>query len=218
MTQSPEAQPVPDHSANGSAGFGFDVTLPGTWWSIPVADPAETDRAVGDLVSATIGRRDQDALLRAELRSRFLHAAGRARSSGAVQLHLCREVMPDVPFPATLTVYWPRIALRASEEPAEALRAVLGPVTEARDAGVENVGDDDIAFPCGAAVKRRRIVTAEADSPEHGVRTVEIDYWIATPSRRVLLLSFACGLPELAEELANLFDLVVTTLSWTDHA
>ena len=218
MTPSAEAEHLPDHAANGSREFGFDVALPGTWWAIPVAEPAEAERAVGDIVSETIGRRDQDARLRAELRTRFLHAADRARSSGAVQLNLCREVMPDVPLPATLTVYWPRIALRSSDDPEAALRAVLGTITEASDAGVENLGDDNVAFPCGAAVKRRRIVTAEADSPEHGVRTVEVDYWIATPSRRVLLLSFACGLPGLAEELADLFDLVVTTLTWTDRA
>jgi len=201
-----------------STEFGFDVALPGTWWAIPVADPAETERAVGDIVSTTIGRRDQDARLRADLRTRFLYAADRARSSGAVQLHLCREVMPDVPLPASLTVYWPRIALRASEDPAEAVRAVLGSVTEASDSGVENLGDDDRAFPCGAAVRRSRIVTAEAGSPEEGVRTLEIDYWIATPSNRVLLLSFACGLPDLADGLAELFDLVVATVGWTGRA
>ncbi|TAJ46854.1 MAG: hypothetical protein EPO52_15075 [Herbiconiux sp.] len=214
----PEANPTSSRAATGSTEFGFDVALPGTWWAIPVADPAETERAVGDIVSATIGRRDQDARLRAELRARFLYAADRARSSGAVQLHLCREVMPDVPLPATLTVYWPRIALRASDDPVEALRGVLGTITEASDAGAENLGDDDRAFPCGAAVRRRRIVTAEPGSPEEGVRTVEIDYWIATPSHRVLLLSFACGLPDLAEQLASLFDLVVTTLTWTPRA
>jgi len=214
----PEPTPSPDPAATGAKEFGFDLALPGTWWAIPVADPAETERAVAGIVSGTIGRRDEDARLRAELRARFLYAADRARSSGAVQLHLCREVMPDVPLPASLTVYWPRIALRASDDPAEALRAVLGSISASSDAGVENLGDDDRVFPCGSAVRRSRLVEAEPDSPEAGVRTVEIDYWIATPSHRVLLLSFACGLPELAEGLAELFDLVVATVGWTGRA
>lgn len=201
---------------------GFDIALPGSWWTIPVADPAETERAVSALVSEAIGRRDQDARVRAELRTRFLYAADRARSTGAVQLHLCRELMPDVPLPASLTVYWPRITLSgnaaghgAANTDAVALRAVIGGVSAPGETGVESL--DDLDLPCGAVLRRTRIVAADPRSPEAGVRTLEVDYWFAPPSRRVLLLSFACGMPELADSLTELFDLMVATVGWTSY-
>ncbi|MCU1480532.1 MAG: hypothetical protein JWQ19_1318, partial [Subtercola sp.] len=52
----------------------------------------------------------------------------------------------------------------------------------------------------------------EVTPPE--VTTVEVDYWIAAPHGRVLLLSFACGMPLLRDQLVELFDLIVSTLRW----
>ncbi len=199
---------------------GFDFALPGDWWAVPVAHAEETERAVAALVRDTVGRRDEDATARAELRSRFLFAADRARAAGATQLHLCREVMPGVPLPATLTVYHPRLSLRRlGPTPAEALRAVLGTIREPEPepvvgASADVAPDTDLEFPCGPAVRRVREVAAPADSPEAGIATLEVDYYLATPGDRILLLSFACGLPALAPQLTELFDLVVATVSW----
>lgn len=214
---------------------GFDFALPGDWWAVPVAHAEETERAVAALVRDTVGRRDEDATARAELRSRFLFAADRARAAGATQLHLCREVMPGVPLPATLTVYHPRLSLRRlAPTPAAALRAVLGTVREpsgpggepgrepgrdqggeqGREPATELAPDADLELPCGPAVRRVREVAAPAGSPEAGLTTLEVDYYLATPGDRVLLLSFACGLPALAEQLTELFDLVVATVAW----
>ncbi len=192
---------------------GFDFALPGTWWLVPVADPEASAKAIGRAVEQAIGRRDADARLRAELRARFTDVADRARTAGAAQVHLCREIMPGVPLPATLTVYWPRLALRASGEadPAAALARVLG----APDAATTQVALTDL--PTGAGIRRSRVVTGSAapDGSAPEVTTVEVDYWLATPGDRVLLLSFACGMPLLADQLVTLFDEVVRTTTWT---
>lgn len=117
-----------------------------------------------------------------------------------------------MPLPATLTVYWPRIALRASGEsdPALALRAVLGPPDREGD----DLTLDDL--PTGPGIRRTRVITGSAapDGSAPDVTTVEVDYWLATPGGRVLLLSFACGMPLLADQLVELFDLVVRTTTW----
>lgn len=195
-----------------AAETGFDFALPGTWWLVPVADPDVSVKAIGRAVEQAVGRRDADARLRAELRERFTDVADRARTAGAAQVHLCREVVPGVPLPGTLTVYWPRIALRASGEsdPAVALHRVLG----APDADTSEAELADL--PTGAGIRRTRIVTGSAapDGSAPDVTTVEVDYWLATPGGRVLLLSFACGLPLLADQLVELFDLVVRTTTW----
>jgi hypothetical protein len=198
-------------SAAASAENGFDFALPGTWWLVPVDDPEVAGRSITRAVERAIGRRDADARLRADLRARFTDVADRARTAGAAQIHLCHEIVPGVPLPATLTVYWPRLALRASGEtdPGLALRAVLGSPDGAGDVMLDDL-------PTGPGIRRTRVFTGSAapDGSAPDVTTVEVDYWLATPGGRVLLLSFACGMPLLADQLVELFDLVVRTTTW----
>ncbi|CAN5327895.1 hypothetical protein BH09ACT6_BH09ACT6_03850 [soil metagenome] len=196
----------------------LDFVLPGSWAFIPLENPAATDTAIARLVTRSFGRRDEDARLRAELRSRFTASAHQARTAGASQLHLCLELVPGVPLPASLTVYWPRITLRHTREtdPAVALRTVLGSPTTGES-------DDELpGSPSGPAVRRSRLITPDREDadagPESqaGLTTLEVDYWLATRTGRVLLLSFACGMPLLREQLTGLFDLIVQTVTWRD--
>jgi hypothetical protein len=210
--------------STGPAENGFDFALPGTWWLVPVADPSVAARSIARAVEQAVGRRDADARLRAELRTRFTDVADRARTAGAAQVHLCHEIVPGVPLPATLTVYWPRLVLRASgeDDPALALRALLGPPegADAGDGAPAGTGvDADVTLddlPTGPGIRRTRVITGSAapDGSAPDVTTVEVDYWLATPGGRVLLLSFACGMPLLAGQLVDLFDLVVRTTTW----
>jgi hypothetical protein len=195
-----------------AAETGFDFALPGTWWEIPVDDEAASERAIDALVAQSFGRRDADANARHELRRRFRAAAARARSAGATRLHLCRELLPGVPLPASLTVYRPRIPLlpRVERTPLEQLEAVIEPVSGADDATIET--------PTGAVLRRVRDVEADADSAEAGIVTLRVDYWLVPPSRRPLLLSFACGLVGLRSDLVELFDLVIGTLVFREAA
>lgn len=188
---------------------GYDLALPGTWWEIPVDDESATDRAIDAIVGSAVGHRDEDAAARHELRTRFRLASSRARTAGASRLHLCREVVVGVPFPASLTVYRPPIPLteRGERTPLDQLEAVVETATESDDLTLE--------MPSGRVLRRVRVVEADAGSPEEGLTTLRVDYWLVPPSRRVVLLSFACGLPDLREGLVELFDLVVGTLAWT---
>jgi hypothetical protein len=125
-----------------------------------------------------------------------------------VRLHLCRELLPGVPLPASLTVYRPRIPLapRADRTLVEQLAAVIEPASGSDDATID--------LPSGTVMRRVREVQAEADSAEAGVDTLRVDYWLVPPSRRPLLLSFTCGLVGLRQELVELFDLVIRTLAF----
>lgn len=188
---------------------GYDLALPGTWWEIPVDDEKASDRAIDRIIADAVGRRDEDATARQELRARFRLAATRARTAGASRLHLCREVVVGVPFPASLTAYRPPIPLvdRGERTPLDQLEAVVDPAMEPDDVTLD--------VPAGRVLRRVRVVEADEGSPEEGLTTLRVDYWLVPPSRRVLLLSFACGLPELREGLVELFDLVVGTLAWS---
>jgi hypothetical protein len=192
-----------------AAETGYDLALPGTWWEIPVDDEAASDRAIDAIIERAVGHRDADATARRDLRSRFRLAAARARTAGATRLHLCHELMPGVPLPASLTVYRPSIPLspRSPQSPFAQLEAVVPAASEEDDATLD--------ARSGPVLRRVRVVAADAGSPEEGIATLQVDYWLVPPSRRPVLLSFACGMPELRSGLVELFDLVVQTLEWT---
>jgi hypothetical protein len=193
-----------------AAETGYDFALPGSWSELPVDDERACDAAIDQIVARAVGRRDQDVRARQELRARFRTAAARARTAGATRLHLCDELMPGVPLPASLTVYRPRIPLSpaAARTPLEQLEAVVEPAAEPDDARVE--------VPSGTALRRVREERADAGSAEDGLETLRVDYWLVPPSRKPLLLSFACGMPALRASLVELFDLVVATLSYSN--
>ncbi|MCU1479681.1 MAG: hypothetical protein JWQ19_467, partial [Subtercola sp.] len=164
----------------------FDVALPGEWMIIPLLSATAARAAVARIVAQGVGRRDEDARLRAELRASFTTAVDQARGAGATQLHLCRELVAGVPLPASLTVYWPRLSLAATREsdPLAALRKLLGPApaaasgsgpapavvadpavgsTEPRE---ERVSDVDLTdFAAGPTVRRTRLVTGRPAAP-----------------------------------------------------
>jgi hypothetical protein len=180
----------------------IEFLLPGRWNFIPLARPEATKRVIARLAEDAVGRSDERAQLRAELRARFA---------------LSDELAPGVPFPASITAYWPALAIKRQEHPEDegaataAIRTLLGPAGEGTDEAELTVG--------GRAAVRRAVVskgpiTADPDAQE--VETVEVDYWILQPDgRRVLVLSCACGMPLLRDRLVELFDVIVSTLRWS---
>lgn len=193
-----------------SALPGFDLALPGSWWSIPLENEATAARAIRRLVAEVAGRSDHDARLRADLRRRFAAAARQAMSAEAKQLYLCREIVPGVMLPSSLTIYWPPLALPPGTPGAPGLRRLLG-------APEDGQTEEEFAVADTVGLRRDRLVVSPAgDSPaDPEVTTVEVGYWLVLPGgSRVVLLSFSCGMPLLRPDLVALFDLVVATLSW----
>lgn len=196
----------------------IEFLLPGRWSFIPLAHPEATKRVIAQLAEDTIGRSDEHARLRAELRARFTIITDKARGGGGQQLWLGEELAPGVPFPASITAFWPALAIRRQDDPedaeavAAAIRELLGPAQEGAEEAALTVG--------GRAALRRAIVTrgpVTADPDAQEVETVEVDYWIVRPDgRRMLVLSCTCGMPLLRDRLVELFDVIVSTLRWSD--
>lgn len=217
-----------------SAHPDFDLALPGAWWSIPLDDEATAARAIRRLVAETAGHRDEDARVRADLRRRFAAAAEQAMSAAASQLYLCREIVPGVMLPSSLTVYWPPLTLPPADPPSGTAPAPASGAAPAADLppgllalrrllGPPEGGQTEEPFTVADTVglRRDRLLTAPADPDAHDdadtpeVTTVIVDYWLVLPDTpRPVLLSFACGMPLLRTELIALFDLVVATIRW----
>jgi hypothetical protein len=197
----------------------IEFLLPGRWRFVPLAEPEATKRVIAQLAEQAVGRSDERAQLRAELRARFEITTDKARSGGAQQLWLGDQLVPGVPFPASITAYWPVLSIRTPEDPedpaalAAAIHSLLGPADD-------DVDEADLEVAGRPAVRRATIargpVTSDPDA--QAVETVEVDYWILRPdAKRMLVLSCSCGMPLLKDRLVELFDLVVTTLRFAER-
>lgn len=195
----------------------IEFLLPGRWTFIPLAHPEATKRVIAQVAEDAVGRSDERARVRAELRARFTLITDKARDGGGQQLWLADELAPGVPFPASITAYWPALSIGRQDDPEdveaarEALRALLGPAEEGADEAGLTVG--------GRAALRRAVITrgpVTADPAAQEIETVEADYWIVRPDgRRVLVISCTCGMPLLRDRLVELFDVMVSTVRWS---
>lgn len=195
------------------------LPLPGEWQALPLGDDAAIASGIAAFVRAHYGRRDDQATLRAEQRSRLGEAARRARDAGATQFHLSLTAPGGAALAATAAEYRPGLPLGSSPEPAvvaDALVRVLagggdasdGAPWEAFDAAGGAVFDrgDGLVLRAG-----RRIEPAEPT----GVATAVVDYWLTEPGRAAaVLVTFTTALAELAPLMTELFDAIVGAAVW----
>lgn len=215
----------------------FELALPGVWHFVPLIDEAQMRAALDRLVRRSIGTDDKLAAQRRAVRARFEDAARSARTAGGHQLHICDEVMPGVPLPATLVVLWPGLTVNDDDETDDVeegdeqaaedavrqrLAELLGPPADDEDESALIVGPRP-------AIRRSRITRGRPDlrgasasdaAPGDDVReieTVESRVYAIQPGGRVLILSFSCGMPALRDDLVAVFDLIAMTLQWVDE-
>ncbi len=197
----------------------FDFALPGRWWEVPLDDPAATKQAIAAIARDTLGRDDARARMRIDMRRRFEEVADEARRIDAHQMYMCRELVPGVPLPSSLTVARPPMMLGGDPGASvaagiAAMRRLLGPPPDGTDEAEVPVSDT-------GAVRRVRLVTGvpgkDGSAPE--ITSLEADYWLLQPGHRVpLLMSFGCGLVGLREQLVDLFDVIVQSVRWRPDA
>jgi hypothetical protein len=188
--------------------------LPGTWGRIDLATEASIKASVRALVDRQVGKADDRATLRAELRDRIVPVANQAREKGGVEFHLSQEIVPGVPFGASLALFVPELDLaRLGQLGLDDLRAVLeeslGPSAGATPSDLEP-GNGEIR-----AVRHiyRRTVPAADDAAEYPI--LEVDYWIAAARpARIATMSFATAFAGFEDLLLDLFDAIVETVRW----
>lgn len=189
--------------------------LPGTWGRIDVSTEERTKTTVREVVTRFVGRADEAATIRAELRSQLTVIAESARDGGAVEFYVATEVAPSVPLTATLSVHAPQWDIaRLDELGISGLESVL--LASAAGMSGERVGERTMDAPEIAVVRQRyrREVDRSASGAEP-LPLIQVDYWVAAPyPARLALLSFASPMTAFEEELVELFDAVVRTARW----
>ena len=189
--------------------------LPGSWGRINLATDRTAQSSIRKVVEHSVGRDDNLASLRADLRKRFTEAADIARANSAVDFHVALELAPGVPLPAWLGVFLPDIestdfaALGLTD-----LQKALG-VGLALTDGDDAVGTKELSVGKIKAVRQafHRIRPATDDEP--ALELLQVDYWLAaTEPNRLALLTFTTNFVDFEEQMLELFDAVISTVRW----
>jgi hypothetical protein len=187
----------------------FSVILPGTWASVPMADAETMRTTVARIVKERMPRDDRLAALRRDVREDLLASAKSAAESGADLYALSLEILPGIPFPASMIGFvqpWPPTSVDAvsaagsAEEVVELLVAAFPGSAAMSTATVPHVRRADV---------RLRAVG------ETETQVLDLEYWFADPTGSLTCLMVSvpeCDAPDL---VTALFDAVAASVFWT---
>lgn len=194
-----------------------DFLLPGRWWHIDLDHPSGVSSQVRAMSRTVVGRQDDRAQLRHDIQVTVERAAVAARDARASDFYFAVEIVPGVPIPACLAVYWPDLPVVV--EVGATLAATAEAVAEALrrsqpEAVIEDLGGEEIAVV--RSVKTMVGPTFQATGVD-GARELVASYWaLRRGAPRPLLLSFTSALVSMRDEMIPLFDAIVGTVTWTE--
>jgi hypothetical protein len=184
--------------------------LPGRWWTLKTeGSEAQMVASIKSEVERTVGREDDRASLRRELRTQLLGAARKAQALGADRLYLAEEITDGVPFAASLTV------VKAAMEP-----LVEGTVSE-RASALATLAPPNVAAEVCDFVEYPLVRTVEEDggAEPDSVPVIKVDYLLASPyTGEVMIFAFGCALVPIRNQVIELFDAILTTVSFPETA
>ncbi|NYI39925.1 hypothetical protein [Demequina lutea] len=188
------------------------LRLPGTWVQLDPSRPELTDKRIRAFVRLSMGRADELATARADMRKALGLLVERADPAAALEsTFLCHEVSPGVPAPIAVSVFTPE-AIRMSPvigtRPEDVIAGFMAAMKAIGDGGGWEVR------PCadGASARRWHIAeTVVAEGLEDvPIRAFSADYWRTVPgSKRLVLVTVTSPLADIPQTLLHLADAIV---------
>lgn len=188
--------------------------LPGNWWRIPLVQEDETEQAVRAYVEAMVGRADDKAQVRHDLRAHLAMATDEARRGAGQEMFLASEMAPGVPLAVTMVTYLSPLPERLTDsasldEKADSFAGSLRAEDDQADIDVW-VGDEV------AVVREMGLppLTSKEGEQEFNLR---VRYWLMRegPSQSVM---FTFSTPLIWEEqrdaVLEMFDAIIGTVDW----
>lgn len=188
-------------------GADLSIVLPGSWAVIPLQNIDRATSRISALIKKQMGKNDRLAGLRRELRQSLTESVKEAIDIGAVGLAVSLEILPGVPFPASLVILpldWPRTETEPTASVAQRLLAA--------HPGSELIDGSETR----PIVRRHELVTTTYETETS--KDLRINYWLPVADgsslARVYVKAPMAHTPPLWLEL---FDTIVGSLGWLNR-
>jgi len=192
---------------------GWGLLLPAAWWTIDLRDKEARRGSVAGLVDRQVGRADDRAGLRHDLRKRLDAVAEQAAAAGGRLMAVSLMRVGEIPVPATMTVYRLADDTDLVGQGLHEIEAVIGAEPGSYDAL-------EMAEGPGGPVLRR--VTRRPGPEDLGAAAIEMlvaDYWLDPDDGKGLLtFAFSTPLIHAREPFLELFDAIVASVEFDDAA
>lgn len=202
-------------SAGGAAGVSaarLTLRLPGMWVQLDPNRPEVTTGRIHSFVELAIGRADELAKARYDMRQALGIMMDKAPEATALEsTFLCHEISPGAPTPIAVSVFSP-----ADIHMSPAVGTRPGTVIETFLAAMEVLGDsaDWTRLDCadGEAARRWRIAetVVAVGAEDLPLRSFGADYWRTVPgSKRLVLVTVTSPLADIPQTLIRFADAIV---------
>ncbi|SFN93313.1 hypothetical protein [Mycetocola miduiensis] len=185
-------------------GEDLSIVLPGSWAVIPLTTAEAGERRVSALIKKQLGRNDRLAGLRRELRESINMSVREAVDLGAVGLAISLEILPGIPFPASLLILpldWPTTAGDPDAPQAQRLLAAYPGSVLVEERAVRPI------------VRRHELVSTSYDTESS--QDLRINYWLpAGDGSSIVRVYVKAPMAHTPPLWLELFDTIIGSLGW----
>ena len=178
------------------------MVLPGTWASIPMDDPDAMRARVAAIVKKQVPRADRLARMRQTVCQELQASAAQASALGASIYSIALELLPGVPFAASLIGF--------SQDWPPATSAVTGPTADR----VHRALPGGETLPCQHSTVLRRAELSPKMVGSTEIQALDLEYWFVTPQDRLLCFLISAPMCEGVELFTASFDAVADSVRW----
>jgi len=197
--------------------------LPGDWWTVELHDRDAAVASAHRLVRHRIGPQDDRVRLRQRITRELTEAIDAAIRAGGQSMFIAVNILDGVPLPISFAVYLPEVGMTP------AIGTDPDRVLDILERGIEHVVHAEHADPGDPAdrirldlpetratrLHRVRVVDVGSGSDTGTIETLVVDYWVAVPrTKRVMLVSFSTSMAPLQEQLLQFFDAIMRVTRW----
>lgn len=181
-----------------TVGDELTIVFPGTWAMIPLHDEEAAARRIARLVTERVGRADRLARVRRTAKSELEKLVALADESNAFALAMSMEILPGVPFPASIVMA--REPLPAGGDHAERLERAFP-------------DGEPLTFSFGPV--RRRSAVRQTTYDEQSAPELLADYrFVAPDGVQGIHLRVNAPMVTDADLYLELFDAIVDSISF----
>lgn len=185
-------------------GADLSLILPGSWAVVPLTDTAAASARIAALIKKQVGRNDRLAHVRRELKASLIQSAEEAIAIGAVGFAISLEILPGIPFPASLIIVpgdWPAPVENDDRTETQRLLAAYPGST---------LVDDEAERPI---VRRHELVRTTYETETS--TDLRVNYWLpAGDGSRLARVHVKAPMAHTPALWLELFDTIVGSLGW----